>query len=370
MANYSVWLLEASSITVSGGKSLSGVTQGDGSHLVGETIRLDSDDWIESFISDVGSDTSFDDNDGNQRLDGAQTIDGVDYASGTGVEAEYRITLRNPATGETWDAVGYNVKNSSPAYATIEGLSFVGPPGAFPPVGVDLVVDAAFEGPGSFGQPPIEADALASPICFTRGTLIATPRGQRAIETLAPGDLVCTADEGAVPIRWIGHQRFDAAALADNPKLWPVHIRAGALGLNLPAVDLVLSRQHRVLVRSRIAERMFGAAEVLVPAVKLIDLPGIDLVVEPEVAEYWHFLLDDHHVVFSNGAPTESLFTGKEALKAVSPEARDEIRLLFPQIGDPDFVPKTARPTPPNGKHIARLVSRHTKNGKDVLTTA
>jgi hypothetical protein len=149
-----------------------------------------------------------------------------------------------------------------------------------------------------------------------------------------------------------------------------VRIRAGALGQDLPATDLVLSRQHRVLVRSRIAQRLFGAAEVLVPAVKLTDLPGIEIVTAPETVEYWHILFDEHHVVFSNGAPTESLFTGREALKAVSPEARDEILLLFPRITDPDFNPELARPIPPKGKHIARLVSCHRKNSKDLLTAA
>lgn len=361
-------MLEASNITISGGGSLGNATQGDGSHLLNQTIRLQNNNWLETFIRDGGQDSDFDDNDNNQRLDGAQTIGGTTFGNSTIVEAEYRLTLRDPDSGQTWDVLGYNINNSNPAYASIEGLAFVGPPGGFPPVGVDLVVDAVFEGPGSTGQPAINAGNIASPICFTHGTLISTPTGDRPIETLSAGDLVCTADAGAVAIRWIGNQKFDATQLQSNPKLWPVRIRAGALGLGLPSQDLTVSRQHRVLVRSRIAERMFGLTEVLVPAVKLTDVDGIDIVETVTSLEYWHILFDDHQIVFANGAPSESLFTGKEALEAVSADGRDEIRLLFPRICDPGFLPTTVRPVPRNGKLATKLISRHQKNGKDLLT--
>ena len=121
-------MLEKSNVTVSDGGSLDGVTQGDGSHLVGKTITLNAPSWVETFVSD--DDATFDDNDGSQTLSGAQTIDGATYASGTRVEAEYRLTLTDPSTGESWQVIGYNVVNSGTSYATIEGLAFVGPPSA------------------------------------------------------------------------------------------------------------------------------------------------------------------------------------------------------------------------------------------------
>jgi hypothetical protein len=104
MAIYRVWLLEASNITVSDG-SLSGHTQGDGAHLVGETIRLDAADWHETVIKDGGPDTNFDDSDGGQRLERAQTIDGTTHDDHAKVAAEYRLTLRDPDTGD-WLRVG------------------------------------------------------------------------------------------------------------------------------------------------------------------------------------------------------------------------------------------------------------------------
>ena len=47
-------------------------------------------------------------------------------------------------------------------------------------------------------------------VCFTRGTMIATPEGERAIEDLEVGDLVLTKDNGAQPLRWVGSRTVKA----------------------------------------------------------------------------------------------------------------------------------------------------------------
>ena len=52
------------------------------------------------------------------------------------------------------------------------------------------------------------------------------------------------------------------------PKVQPVRILAGALGHGMPQRDLLVSRQHRMLVSSAICERMFGLEQVLVSAIK------------------------------------------------------------------------------------------------------
>lgn len=41
-------------------------------------------------------------------------------------------------------------------------------------------------------------------------------------------------------------------------------------------------------------------------------------------------LFDQHEVILSNGAGTESLFAGSEALKSVGAGTGDEILALFP----------------------------------------
>ncbi|RJE80438.1 hemolysin-type calcium-binding region [Paracoccus sp. JM45] len=168
-------------------------------------------------------------------------------------------------------------------------------------------------------------------VCFAADSMIATPSGEVAVQNLQTGDLVMTADDGAQPLRWIGSVTVD---LATSPKMRPVRIRAGALGGGLPINDLLVSPQHRILVRSAIAQQMFGTSEVLVAAKQLLALDGIELAEEMTKVSYTHFLFDKHQIVTSNGAQTESLYTGAEALKSVGPAAREEILALFPELAD------------------------------------
>lgn len=202
--------------------------------------------------------------------------------------------------------------------------------------------------------------------CFTSGTLIETATGPIAIEDIGVGDLVLTTD-GLKPVRWIGKTPVSTAALLGNPKLFPIRITAGALGEGLPKRDLLVSRQHRMLVRSPIARRMFGTSDVLVHAIKLTQLAGI--YVDQSVCDvtYYHMLFDGHQVVFAEGAPSESLYTGPEALKAISTEARDEVLTLFPELADRDYTPEFAELSP-DGKRQKKLVARHLKNGKPLLS--
>ncbi len=202
-----------------------------------------------------------------------------------------------------------------------------------------------------------------APLCFTRGVLIETLDGPRPIETLKVGDLVLTKDNGARPIAWIGHRSIGARALAQKPELAPIRIKAGALGKGIPEADLIVSPQHRILVRSRIALRMFDTDEILVAAKLLLEVDGIDICAECEGVEYFHLLFDQHEVVFANGAEAESLYTGPQALKSVSASARIEIFALFPQLRALDYSPVPARILAA-GKKARQLASRHMQNGK------
>lgn len=198
------------------------------------------------------------------------------------------------------------------------------------------------------------------PVCFAAGTLIATARGPVRVEALRPGDLVLTMDRGYQPIRWIGSRKLDAHDLHLHPKFRPIRIRAGALGDGLPAADLVVSPQHRVFLRSRIARNMFGRDEVLAAAVQLLDIDGIDIAHDRAEVEYWHLLFDRHEIVWAEGAPCESLFTGAEALKSVPPAARAEILALLPELRHPDRRPQGARPFI-TGRQARKLSQRHAK---------
>ena len=136
---------------------------------------------------------------------------------------------------------------------------------------------------------------LVAPACYCRGTLIATPRGDAAIETLAIGDLVTTASGTPRPIRWIGRRTYAGRLLAKRRELAPVLIRAGALGGGLPRGDLRVSPQHAMFIDG-----------VLVPAGLLINGAGIVRDDRSQRVDYFHLELDSHDVILAEGAPSES----------------------------------------------------------------
>lgn len=202
--------------------------------------------------------------------------------------------------------------------------------------------------------------------CFTSGTLIATPAGERLVEDLRVGDLVMTRDNGPQPVRWVGRRHVTGAEIAANPALAPVRIAAGALGPNLPARDLLVSQQHRVLVRSAIAARMFDAQELLVAAKHLAEVEGIDILADADGVTYVHVMFAAHEVVVSNGAETESLYPGPQALLALG-EAAEEIFTLFPQLRDADEDFPGARPFV-SGRKARQLAARHVANGQPLAS--
>ena len=204
------------------------------------------------------------------------------------------------------------------------------------------------------------------PVCFARGTLILTDRGARPVETLNIGDVLMTLDHGPRPIRWIGWQPITADEMARSDRFRPVRIAAGALGQGLPHADLVVSPQHRLLVRSRIVERLFGQDEVLLPAIRLLGLPGIERDRSDGGVDYYHILMDAHEVLIANGAPSESLHLGPIALASMTDEAQREIAEIFgPRtIGGP--IGQLAR-TVPDRKAIDRLIARHRANRQPIL---
>ena len=203
-------------------------------------------------------------------------------------------------------------------------------------------------------------------VCFGADALILTARGPVPAGKLAVGDQVQTRDAGLQPIRWIGQRSLGAAELEAAPNLRPIRIRAGALGRSTPDADLIVSPQHRVLVRSKIAQKMFGADEVLVAAKQLLPVEGIDIAEDLDEITYVHFLFDDHQVVWSNGAETESLHPGRQALTMIGKAAREEILTLFPDLRNADFVRPGARLLA-SGRMARKLAMRHAQNNKPLV---
>lgn len=167
--------------------------------------------------------------------------------------------------------------------------------------------------------------------CFTPGILIATPEGERAVETLRVGDKVVTRDNGLQEIRWIGHKHMDWPALAASPHLKPILIQQGALGNGLPERNMMVSPNHRLLVANDRTALYFDEHEVLVAAKHLVNHRGVHPI-ETVGTTYIHFMCDRHEVVLANGAWTESFQPGDETLKGMGNSQRAEIYELFPYL--------------------------------------
>jgi hypothetical protein len=137
--------------------------------------------------------------------------------------------------------------------------------------------------------------AAAEAACFAAGTLIATPDGERPVETLAIGDTVTTADGDVRTVRWIGRQTI-VTAFADTMRALPVRIAAGALGEALPRRDLTLSPDHALLIDG-----------VLVQAGALVDGLLVTRVAAPGPRfTYFHIELADHALILAEGVPAET----------------------------------------------------------------
>ncbi|HEX7391051.1 MAG TPA: Hint domain-containing protein [Acidiphilium sp.] len=131
--------------------------------------------------------------------------------------------------------------------------------------------------------------------CYREGTNIATPEGEVAVECLAIGDTVLTADGTAKPVKWIGRRAYSPRFATGKPHILPIRLSAGALGHGRPRRDLWVSPQHAMLID--------GA---LIPAACLVN--GVSIVQEEATGPivYVHVELDRHDVIFAEGAASET----------------------------------------------------------------
>jgi hypothetical protein len=164
--------------------------------------------------------------------------------------------------------------------------------------------------------------------CFVAGTLIDTPTGPVPVQDLRPGDLVLTLDNGAQPLRWIGAREIEAK---DN--FAPIRICAGSYGAE---ADVLLSPQHRVLIRDVWAELLFGESEVLVKAKDLVNGKTVRREESGEAVTYVHLLFDQHNIVTSSGLLSESYLPGPMMRHTFPEESCAEIITLFPELADID----------------------------------
>ncbi len=173
-------------------------------------------------------------------------------------------------------------------------------------------------------------------ICFYPGTLVATPTGQRVVESLAIGDLVLTHEGAARPVRWMGRQTV-STVFADPLRVLPIRISAGALGAGMPERDLLVSPDHALLVE-----------DILVQASALVGLPGITREeAVPERFTYHHVELADHSLILAEGVPAETFVDNVDRLAFDNWDEHEALYGHLPTIPEMDLPrAKSARQLP------------------------
>jgi len=152
--------------------------------------------------------------------------------------------------------------------------------------------------------------------CFTPGTRITTIRGRVPVETLVPGDRILTRDRGFQPLLWLGWRPRCATATGSQAADAPVRIRAGALGPGMPERDMIVSGHHHVLYFDPGLRADHGEPEALIEARALIGQPGIEMIRRDRLW-YVHLLLEQHEVILSENAWTESFLLTSAARQAL-----------------------------------------------------
>ncbi|WP_049642000.1 Hint domain-containing protein [Candidatus Rhodobacter oscarellae] len=175
-------------------------------------------------------------------------------------------------------------------------------------------------------------NAVVVNLCFAAGTMIATPEGEAAVETLAIGDRVRTADGRDVAVKWLGVQTHRAAAvnLPLPESAQPVRIRAGALGGGLPHSDLTVTATHGMVLDG-----------MVINASALVNGDTIDFVPLSELEDsitVYHIKTENHDVILANGAPAETF------LDAAGRAAFDNYQEYLDLYGAERIIPEMRMP--------------------------
>jgi len=176
--------------------------------------------------------------------------------------------------------------------------------------------------------------------CFYPGTMVRTPDGEAAVETLKLGDLVKSSDGRALPVRWLGRQTI-SMTFADLLRVLPIRIKAGALTNNVPSRDLLVSPDHALLVNGALIQ-----AGALVNGMSIVQERNV-----PTTFTYYHVELDDHSLILAEDTPAETFVDNVDRMgfdnwaeyDALYPEGKSITELPYPRAKSRRQVPVSTR---------------------------
>jgi hypothetical protein len=234
---------------------------------------------------------------------------------------------------DTWTITLINVGPGKPPLAM-----FVG---EIPPRQTDLwVVSHTIDARERESQ----GDLTGGVICFTPGTMILTDNGPRPVEEIGEGDRVQTKDNGYEAVLWVGSRRLTGARLYAMPHLRPIRLSAGALDHGVPDAGLLVSPDHRMVLRGPRARSLFNCDEVLVTARDLLNDRTVVTDYTARDVTYIHMLLPRHQIVFANAVETESFHPASAALATMDPAQLADLEARLPAVtSDPQSYGAYAR---------------------------
>ncbi|MQR98544.1 Hint domain-containing protein [Gluconobacter aidae] len=260
--------------------------------------------------------------------------DAVDGTSSQLVFADYNQTVTTPITGyDAASIITIGSGNTAPVSAkfTDNGNGTYTLTVAFDQYGNGITLTDVSFGPNSSPSTPTivhntdgtwsvvgGAAGYNGQICYLAGTMILTPKGERAIETLKAGDQVTVYADGTTSTRTIlrvghAHAKTGTTGHADIDAV-PVRVCAGALADGIPSRDLLVTPEHCMMLE-----------EGFVPVRMLVN--GMSIVYDHAITEYdyYHLETEQHSVLVANGALSESFLDAghrPDALMQGSPVAR------------------------------------------------
>ena len=237
---------------------------------------------------------------------GTHEITAISGASSGGIDPQY-LTVAN---GEV----------------LFEGIDTNGELGLWSTDGTAQGTEEVVSGDSIHGIAPFGLTAIT--ICFVTRTMIRTPDGEVAVETLRRGDGVTTNDGQAKTVSWIGRQTV-STVFADPLRVLPIRIKAGALDENAPLRDFLLSPDHAILI-----------GKILIQAGALVN--GSSIIREtnvPTTFTYYHVELDDHSLILAENTPAETFVDNVDRFafdnwtehQALYPEGKPIVELPYPR---------------------------------------
>ena len=136
-------------------------------------------------------------------------------------------------------------------------------------------------------------------VCYLEGTMLLTPDGERAVESLKAGDMISVREGDQTLSRVIirmGHARMTTGTSGmgdvDNT---PVRIRAGALADGIPSRDLLVTPEHCMALDGG-----------FIPARMLVN--GMSIIYDRTITDYNYYHVEtlNHSILIAEGALSES----------------------------------------------------------------